>query len=220
MIEEKDENSISIKVTLVGSSGVGKTCIAERYTQNEFVENNNSTSGANYLKKEINIKDKKIMLDIWDTAGQEKFHSLGRHFYKNSNIIIIVYDITNKESFEDIKNYWYKDIMENGEKYKVIGIVGNKIDLYDNDAYKEFDDSIVKDFLNSINDKKETKIINMKVSAKTGVNIKSLFEKLIEEYLKKEFNSFIKQESLKKGHSFKVEEIEKKENEKLCCSKN
>ena len=186
MSEETEENNISIKVAMVGSSGVGKTCITERFTKNEFDETIQTTSGANYLKKEMFMDNKKIMLDIWDTAGQEKFHSLGRHFYKNSHIIILVYDLTNRESFDDIKNYWYNDIIENGEKYKVIGIVGNKIDLYDNKGVDEFDDQIVKDFVKSKSDEKETKIVSMKVSAKTGVNIKSLFEKLIKEYLKKE----------------------------------
>ena len=216
MSEEIEENNISIKVTMVGSSGVGKTCITERFTKNEFDEAIPTTSGANYLKKEIFIDNKKIMLDIWDTAGQEKFHSLGRHFYKNSHIIILVYDLTNRESFDDIKNYWYNDIIENGEKYKVIGIVGNKIDLYDNKGVDEFDDQIVKDFVKSKSDEKETKIVSMKVSAKTGVNIKSLFEKLIKEYLKKEFNYLIRQGTLQSAGSFNISK-KKKQKKQNCC---
>ena len=215
MSEETEENNISIKVAMVGSSGVGKTCITERFTKNEFDETIQTTSGANYLKKEMFMDNKKIMLDIWDTAGQEKFHSLGRHFYKNSHIIILVYDLTNRESFDDIKNYWYNDIIENGEKYKVIGIVGNKIDLYDNKGVDEFDDQIVKDFVKSKSDEKETKIVSMKVSAKTGVNIKSLFEKLIKEYLKKEFNYLIRQETLQSVGSFNIRKKKKTEKSKL-----
>lgn len=216
MSEETEENNISIKVAMVGSSGVGKTCITERFTKNEFDETIQTTSGANYLKKEMFMDNKKIMLDIWDTAGQEKFHSLGRHFYKNSHIIILVYDLTNRESFDDIKNYWYNDIIENGEKYKVIGIVGNKIDLYDNKGVDEFDDQIVKDFVKSKSDEKETKIVSMKVSAKTGVNIKSLFEKLIKEYLKKEFNYLIRQGTLQSAGSFNISK-KKKQKKQNCC---
>ena len=216
MSEETEENNISIKVAMVGSSGVGKTCITERFTKNEFDETIQTTSGANYLKKEMFMDNKKIMLDIWDTAGQEKFRSLGRHFYKNSHIIILVYDLTNRESFDDIKNYWYNDIIENGEKYKVIGIVGNKIDLYDNKGVDEFDDQIVKDFVKSKSDEKETKIVSMKVSAKTGVNIKSLFEKLIKEYLKKEFNYLIRQGTLQSAGSFNIRK-KKKQKKQNCC---
>ena len=216
MSEETEENNISIKVAMVGSSGVGKTCITERFTKNEFDETIQTTSGANYLKKEMFMDNKKIMLDIWDTAGQEKFHSLGRHFYKNSHIIIMVYDLTNRESFDDIQNYWYNDIIENGEKYKVIGIVGNKIDLYDNKGVDEFDDQIVKDFVKSKSDEKETKIVSMKVSAKTGVNIKSLFEKLIKEYLKKEFNYLIRQGTLQSAGSFNISK-KKKQKKQNCC---
>ena len=142
--------------------------------------------------------------------------SQGRHFYKNSHIIILVYDLTNRESFDDIKNYWYNDIIENGEKYKVIGIVGNKIDLYDNKGVDEFDDQIVKDFVKSKSDEKETKIVSMKVSAKTGVNIKSLFEKLIKEYLKKEFNYSIRQGTLQSAGSFNISK-KKKQKKQNCC---
>ena len=115
MNDFQDKDSISIKVTMIGSVGVGKSCIIDRFTKDTFDSLNKSTIGANYYKKELNIYDKNITLDIWDTAGQEKFHSMGRHFYKNSNIIVIVYDITNINSFEDIKNYWYNDVKEHGE---------------------------------------------------------------------------------------------------------
>ena len=136
-VNNEEEVTISIKVTMVGSVGVGKTSIVNRYTKNIYEPESKSTVGANYCKKELVINKKIVLLDIWDTAGQEKFHSMGRHFYKNSNIVVIVYDITNITTFEDIKNYWYNDIKENGEIYKVIGIVGNKMDLYDNEGIQE-----------------------------------------------------------------------------------
>ena len=195
-VNNEEEETISIKVTMVGSVGVGKSSIVNRYTKNIYEPQSKSTVGANYCKKELVINKKMVLLDIWDTAGQEKFHSMGRHFYKNSNIVVIVYDITNITTFEDIKNYWYNDIKENGEIYKVIGIVGNKMDLYDNEGIQEIDENIVKDFIEKISTDKDSKLVNMKVSAKTGVNIKNLFDKLVEEYLQKEFNFLIKQETI------------------------
>ena len=215
-VNNEEEETISIKVTMVGSVGVGKSSIVNRYTKNIYEPQSKSTVGANYCKKELVINKKMVLLDIWDTAGQEKFHSMGRHFYKNSNIVVIVYDITNITTFEDIKNYWYNDIKENGEIYKVIGIVGNKMDLYDNEGIQEIDENIVKDFIEKISTDKDSKLVNMKVSAKTGVNIKNLFDKLVEEYLQKEFNFLIKQETIKRGATFKMME-NLKEPKKGCC---
>ena len=72
----------SIKITLLGNPGVGKTCIISRYIDDVFDENNAPTIGANYSEKTITKNGKEYELNIWDTAGQEKFHSLGKHFYK------------------------------------------------------------------------------------------------------------------------------------------
>ena len=212
----EEEESISIKVTMVGSVGVGKSCIVDRYTRNIFSPSSKSTVGASYFKKELVVNKKNVLLDIWDTAGQEKFHSMGRHFYKNSNIVVIVYDMTNKQTFEDIKNYWYNDVKENGEIYKVIGIVGNKMDLYDNEGIKEIDENMIKDFIEQISVDKDSKFVDMKVSAKTGVNIKNLFDKLVQEYLQKEFKFLVKQETIKRGTTFKMMENIKEE-KRGCC---
>ena len=72
-------------------------------------------------------------LDIWDTAGQESFRSLGKNFYKDAYIVLLVYDITRLESFENLKNIWYKELNENVEQNPIIAVVGNKSDLYEED---------------------------------------------------------------------------------------
>ena len=213
---EKEEEIISIKITMIGDAGVGKTSIVARYIENDFNPESKSTIGANYSKSELIFNNHKVILDIWDTAGQEKFRSMGRHFYKNSNIIVMVYDVTKIDTFEDIKNYWYDDVKENGEKYKVLGLVGNKIDLYDVEGVDEIDEKIIKEFTDKISNDKENKLICMNVSCKTGVNIKNLFDNLISLYFEKEFNNLIKQNSLNKGDIFKMNGGKKKE--KKCCS--
>ena len=213
---EKEEEIISIKITMIGNAGVGKTSIVARYIENDFNPESKSTIGANYSKSELIFNNHKVILDIWDTAGQEKFRSMGRHFYKNSNIIVMVYDVTKIDTFEDIKNYWYDDVKENGEKYKVLGLVGNKIDLYDVEGVDEIDEKIIKEFTDKICNDKENKLICMNVSCKTGVNIKNLFDNLISLYFEKEFNNLIKQNSLNKGDTFKMNGGKKKE--KKCCS--
>ena len=108
--------SESCKVILVGESGVGKTCIIVRFINNEYYEEAQSTTGANYASQVLEFKEykKTLQYDIWDTAGQEKYRGLAKIFYKDAAIAILVYDITNRNSFEQIKKYWYEQLKDNG----------------------------------------------------------------------------------------------------------
>ena len=136
MSECINENAIPCKVIMVGDSGVGKTSIIGRYL-NKFNENEKSTIGASFSNK-ISIIDKyKISFDIWDTAGQERYRSVSSIFYKEAYLCIFVYDITEPNSFESIKNYWYKTVMENASPKIILGIAGNKNDLYEKEKVKE-----------------------------------------------------------------------------------
>ena len=114
MKENADNNNkIKIyKVCLVGESGVGKTCIIDRFVKNIFREDEPPTVSASYSEKLIQLDDYTIKFNIWDTAGQEKYRSVGKLFYKDANAAILVYDITSQNSFEEIKNYWYNEIKE------------------------------------------------------------------------------------------------------------
>ena len=216
-MEENIEDIIEIQVTIIGSPGVGKTCIIKNYVNGAFEEFNTSTSGVDYYKKVEYMDNKKIILNIWDTAGQEKFYSMAQYFYRNSFIIIIVYDVTNIKSFEDIKKHWMKDIMEKGEKYKIIALVGNKIDLYDVEGVEEIDGNIIKEFIDKISsNNKNCKFISERVSAKKNINIKLLFEKLLKEYFDKEFNQKVTQKIMEDGISFKVKNRKNTE-KKFCC---
>ena len=213
--KETNEEVISIKVTMVGDCGVGKTCIVHRLIRNDYLPSSKSTVGANYSKYELKLDNKKIVLDIWDTAGQEKFRSMGRHFYQNSNIIVIVFDITKKETFDNIKNFWYNDIKEKADKYKVIGIVGNKYDLFDKEGEDIIEDNIVKEFVDQIKNDKDSKVVNMNVSALQGYNIKLLFSELVKQYLENEFNILIQNNKSERGNSVKLGKQKKKK--KKCC---
>ena len=108
-----DDGLQSYKVVIVGESGVGKTSIISYYINEAFDISTSSTVSVTYVSKEINCNGRNIKFEIWDTAGQEKFRSLTRIFYKNSNVAFLVYDITNRSTFEEIKNYWYKQIQDN-----------------------------------------------------------------------------------------------------------
>ena len=130
---KKDKNfKESIKIILVGDSGVGKTSIINRYYLNEFRIDMESTLSMNFVIKEILIEGRKIQLNIWDTLGQEKYYSCNKLFIKNSNIVILVYDITRKNSFENL-DFWYNSINNELGKDFSLGLAGNKFDM----VYKE-----------------------------------------------------------------------------------
>ena len=187
-----DEN---IKVTLIGGSGVGKTCIIRRYYLNEFIENPASTCGGSYTAKQININNKSIQIDLWDTAGQERFRSLGKHFYKDAYIVILVYDITNKKTFEEIEKIWYPSVKEHGEKYSVLAVVGNKCDLYENEEVKENE---AREYAQQIG------ATFMLVSAKSGDNIDLLFNTLVKQYLGPAFTEQLNEMKKEKGETGKL----------------
>ena len=113
-----DDRAKTCKVILIGESGVGKTCIIERFLNNTFEEESMSTTGSFYEKTMTfdEFQDKSIKFNIWDTAGQERFRAVTKFFYKGADVAILVYDMTRKESFEDIKEYWYNQIKEYAPK--------------------------------------------------------------------------------------------------------
>ena len=125
-----EKNIIKIfKVVLIGDSGVGKTSIITRFVRDEFISDEVPTIFASYSEKNIILGDngEKIKFHIWDTAGQEKYRSIGKIFYKDANAAVLVYDITNIKSFDEIKNFWYdeikKYIKENTNKFEFIFII-------------------------------------------------------------------------------------------------
>jgi small GTP-binding protein len=136
---EGDSKVPGCKVVLLGDSGVGKTCIISRYISGTFDENSATTNGASYCSKNVNYEKlgKNLLLDIWDTAGQEKYKALTKFFYKDAAVCILVYDITRKETFDNLKNFWYSQLKENSGSNVVLGVAGNKCDLYESEDVKE-----------------------------------------------------------------------------------
>ncbi len=156
------------------------------------------------------IDNKPIQLDLWDTAGQEKYRSLGRHFYKDAYIVCLVYDITSLQSFEDLKTKWYNDLKTYGEKYSVLAVVGSKSDNYEKEEVKEEE---ARKYAKSIG------ATYMLTSAKTGDNIDLLFDTLIRQYLGPDFVKKVQEMKQEKGEIQKVTRstiIEKKKKKKFC----
>ena len=109
-----DNEPIQCKVVLVGETGVGKTSLSNRYIKNSFFQVF-SNHGVLYETKTVFLKDcnQSIKFEIWDTAGQEKYRSLAKVFYKNASACILVYDITKKDTFQELKNFWINEVTSN-----------------------------------------------------------------------------------------------------------
>ena len=162
------------KLVFIGDSGVGKTCIISRFTQGIFENNVNSTRGASYSNKIIDVNGTPLSLDIWDTAGQETYKSLTKYFYKGAKMALLVYDITRKESFDNIKSFWYDQIKEFGDEGVILGIVGNKCDMYDDEAVPEQE---AREYAKSIG------AIFQLTSAQNNSGINELFKNIGAKYL-------------------------------------
>lgn len=134
-----DDKQETCKVVIVGESGVGKTSIIRQFLNQTFVVNSPFTVGANYSSAIVNINGQKKKFTIWDTAGQEKYRSLIKMFYKDASAAILVYDITDTGSFIEIQKYWYKELSDNCPNNIIFAIAANKSDLYEQEAVDEIE---------------------------------------------------------------------------------
>ena len=120
-----------IKIILLGETAVGKTSIIKRFYDDEFNEFENSSITMSYVDKTIEIDNKKYKLIIWDTIGQETYRSISKLFLNETKIVILVYSIVNKASFENL-TFWYNLYQEELGNEPVLGVAGNKADLFNN----------------------------------------------------------------------------------------
>lgn len=160
------------KLVVLGDSSVGKTSIIHHYITNEFKANYKATIGADFTSKCVNIDGDMVEFQIWDTAGEERFHSVSSTFYRGTDACLLVFDLTNKDSFMKL-SMWRNTMLEKGgmsdpEDFLFI-ILGNKSDLKDERCIKYEDaDQYAKSLGCNY----------YEVSAKTGENISTGFEEI------------------------------------------
>ena len=116
------------KFIIIGDSGVGKSCIVQRFLENKFSDDQENTIGVEFGTKVIGVQDKHIKLQIWDTAGQEAFQSITRSYYRSSAGALVVFDITCMTSFQNCVT-WFNEVREHGNQEMVVYLIGNKCDL-------------------------------------------------------------------------------------------
>ena len=120
----------SLKVVVVGDSGVGKTCFLFRFVRDQWEGETQPTLGVEFLTKVVSTETHRIQLQLWDTAGQELFRSVTRGYYRGSAGAIVVFSLTSQDSFNNVAQ-WIQDIKEVARSDVVTILIGNKSDLVD-----------------------------------------------------------------------------------------
>ena len=159
------------KVLLLGDTTVGKTCFLMKYTDKTFQDVHISTIGLDYRLKSMKLKNgKNVKLQIWDTAGQDRFRAITKNYYKGANGIILIYDVTNPKTYDNVKS-WVSQIREEASPNTVVYLCGNKIDMKESRMVKTEDGTkLAEEFGFPFNE----------TSAREGININETFEDLIE----------------------------------------
>ena len=187
------------KLLIIGESGVGKTCLLLRFTDDSFTANHLTTIGIDFKIKIINLENKLIKLQIWDTAGQERFRTITKTYYKGAHGIILTYDVTDANSFKNIRN-WIKQIEANAQTSVKIVLVGNKCDKPDRVVTKEEGKKLADDHNMSF----------FETSVKTNQNVTEVFNFLTKEILESNAGKT-------EGGGKKLEKKDNKNDKKGCC---
>lgn len=206
-----DEDSLEIKTILVGMSGTGKTNIINAMTNQPFDSDKISTLTSSFVDKYIEINKKKYHVELWDTAGQEKYRSLTKIFVKDSRIVIFVYDITTRASFEEV-DYWVTTVKEILGEGPVYGLIGNKKDLF---IKEEVDEDTGRNKANEIG------AIFKLTSAKTErAAINDFMNELLEEFLRRNGENIKKEprrQTIDSSVEIKYRKKKEKNDNKNCC---
>ena len=188
------------KILVLGDPSVGKSCFLIRYTEDTFQDVYLSTIGMDCKYKDVILEeDKSIRLQIWDTAGQDRFRSITKNLYKGAAGIMLIYDITNRNTFDNVKK-WVNSIKEEVTSKVVIILVGNKIDL-DKKRQVQTDEGeqIAEEF----------DMPFFECSALTGENINSAFETLAKKLVE------VKAKAKQNGEQLKQNKVGSEK--KSCC---
>lgn len=164
-----DSHTAEYKVVIMGDSSIGKTSIVQRFNQETFDYQMDTTIGASFLSKIMQTKSGPITLNVWDTAGQERYRSLIPTYARGANAAIICFDLTCQKSFDSLEK-WINDLHQFCSEEVPIYIVGNKCDLE-----PVVNEEEAKTFAANRG------VLYFRTSAKTGMNVMELFQAIADE---------------------------------------
>ena len=160
-----------MKVVLVGNTQVGKTCLVSRLMTGTFRANSPATVGAAFQDHVMTTDKGIVSMQIWDTAGQEKYRSLTPMYYRNAHAAVLVFDVTNRKTFESLPN-WHHDFLTNSAPDPVVYVAANKCD---DTEHIEITEAELKRWCES------NKAKGFLTSAVSGQNVRSMFEEMSKE---------------------------------------
>jgi len=150
---------------MIGDSGVGKSCLLLRFSDDSFTTSFITTIGIDFKIKTVEIEGKRVKLQIWDTAGQERFRTITTAYYRGAMGILLVYDVTDEQSFLNIRN-WIRNIEQHASDSVQKILIGNKCDMTQ-------DKVIATERGQELADEYSIKFFE--TSAKTDANVKKAF---------------------------------------------
>ena len=164
------------KVVLLGNSTVGKTSILNQFKLEKFNNCIDSTIGCEFFAKSVFCDEKEIKLLLWDTAGQEVFHSFTQNFLRGARLVLIIFDVSNYASFLSLE-HWLNETKKTSSKMNIV-IVGNK-----NDLRSEISDEDMKTFIQTYQEKYNFDYYGT-ITAKKNENVNELFHFIGEKLIK------------------------------------
>ena len=169
-MSKKDIKRKVMRISLLGDSGVGKTCIINKYLFDKFSETHNSSIGIEKNDKRLKMNDgNELKVIIWDTAGQERFRAMSTNTIKGAQGIVLVFDNTKKVTFDNLP-HWIKDVKEVKDNIPIV-IFGNKCDLIEKtEVEKDEAEQFAKD----------NEMEYFETSAKQNINIENGFKSIID----------------------------------------
>jgi len=162
---DQGEYDFFSKILIIGDAGTGKSNLVSQYANNEYSESYCPTTGVDFATRSVTLEGKITKLEIWDTAGQQRFPTITSSYYEGAQGIIILYDITDKESFNNVK-HWIEQIEKFASDNVVKLLVGNKCD-YTTERKVDFDTA--SKYADQLG------ISVLETSAKTGTNVDHAF---------------------------------------------
>jgi len=164
MAKYSSRYDVLVKTLIVGNSGVGKTALLKRFSENEFVENHMTTVGVDFVVKSLTVNNIVANLQIWDTAGQERFHTITTAYIRGAEALLLVFDVTDIDSFNQCER-WLQEIRQLASEHVQVLLVANKIDLENRVVSKEQATKLATSM----------GIPLLETSAKTSVNVEAAF---------------------------------------------
>ena len=204
-------SDVMFKVVIIGNTHVGKTSLMLRYADDTFRTKHISTIGVDFKIVNVKIGETTVKLQIWDTAGQDRFRTISSTYYRGAHGAIVVYDVTSSQSFYNVE-HWINDMNAyNQNVYKIL--VGNKDDDPNGTSVSKIIETKEAQTL-----AKQLNVNSFETSAKENINVKEVFEDMAHELLKR-YNLRKAQLTMKKDQSQQTIKLTKqKKKKKTCCN--